>query len=240
MGNFDHYNRLPNGWFQRHTNKYDNERSLISKMSSEMINHHGVLCEYILVSNNLNYDLLFGDDRNRRFLRKFLFMAYFELPAEDDRWSVFGIEGLDNFSILCTIEHFSNRAKKDVPAAQAIYSPRVGDIIKPMYNDYYYEITAWYDGYVSMNFLQFDNVYEIVVNKMTDDHIDDSNNLINSSIRPVGNRDIYDDSLFVDMMNSSVNNVPDTFPDSSGKGKVSPLYKPNPDEKPPQDLFGGF
>jgi hypothetical protein len=238
--NFDHLSRLPKPWFKRHAPKYDNERKLIADMGAEMINHHGVLCEYILISNDPSYDTLFGDDRNRRVIRKFLVMVYFDLPAEDDRWSSFGIEGLDNFSMIASIKHFSERGKLDVLPEQAIYSPRVGDIIKPMYNNFYYEVTAWYDGMTSMNFLQLDNVYEIVVNKMTDDHINDPDNLINSSIRPLGAQDIFDDTDFINTMNGSTAIVPNTFPETTGKGKPSPLYKPKAGEKAPNDPFGGF
>lgn len=240
MGNFDHFSRLPSEHFKRFSPKYNNERKLISNLGTEMVNHRGVLCDYIMVSNDPTYDPLFGDDRNRRIMRKFQVMLQFDLPSEDDRWSAFGIEGLDNFSMFATIQHFSERGKIGVPIEQSIYSPRVGDFIKPVYNNYYYEVTAWYDGSTSMNFLQMDNVYEIVVAKYTNDHVDDPNGIMSDSNRPVDAIDIFDDTEFVNAMNSSNATVPPTFPTTTGKGKVSPLYTPKTGEKAPNDPFGGF
>ena len=238
--NFGDVSKLPTQYFKRHGATYNNERDLVAGMGAEMLNHHGVRCEYILVSNDPQYDPVFGDDRNRRLLRKFELMLYFELPSEEDRWSAFGIEGLDNFSMFASIRHFSRRSIMGQPAGTVFYSPRVGDIIKPQYNDYYYEITAWYDGSTSMNFLQLDNVYEITVAKITNDHVADPNGLLTASIRDLQAKDIFDDSDFIDGMNARTDVVPTTFPTSTGKGKPSPLYKPAAGEKPPQDMFGGF
>ncbi len=240
MGNFDHLSRLPTAHFKRQSKKYDNERKLVSTMGTEMLNHHGILCDYIMISNDPTYDPLFGDDRSRRVIRKFQLMVIFDLPAEDDRWSAFGIEGLDNFSMYVTAQHFEQRGAMGVPPEQAITMPRVGDFIKPVYNDYYYEVTAQYNGNTGLNFLQGVSVLEMLVAKYTNDHIDDPNGLLSVHNRPVNAIDIFDDTEFVNAMNGSTDVVPPTFPTTTDKGKPSPLYKPKPNETPPDDPFGGF
>jgi len=95
--------------------------------------------EYYQTSYDTSYDYLFGEDNNRRFIKKFDFMVLYELPREDKMWTKFGIEGLDNFSMYCAKRHF--RAASKSPGGGPEVIPRIGDIIMAKYNDYVYEIT---------------------------------------------------------------------------------------------------
>lgn len=232
MGNFDHLSRLPNRqspFFRPHRAEYDNERKLVSNLLSESFNHNGVACEYFLVSFDPTYDRIFGEDNDQRVERKFQFMGYYELPTEEDRWTPFGIEGLDSFSIYTSYDIFTS-------TSGGMSNPRAGDIIKPLYNDYYYEITAWYDGQPGGNFLQKDNSLEIIVRKFVYNHQSDPNNLLDKLDLRKG---MVDDKTVVDFFANSTAPVPTTFPTSTGKGKPGVLYNPLAGERAPKNPFGG-
>lgn len=233
MGNFDHLSRLPDRgspFFRPHRSNYNNERDLVHNLLSESFNHHGVKCEYFLVSFDVQYDRIFGEDNNQRVERKFPMMAYFDLPTEEDRWTPFGIEGLDSFSIYTSYNIFKQ-------CSGGMPNPRVGDLIKPAYNDYYYEITAWYDGQSSGNFLQLDNSLELIVRKFVFNHQADPNGLLDKFDITRG---MVDDKETVDLLKDSTDVVPPTFPTTDGKGKPNPFYTPKPGELPPKNPFGGF
>lgn len=229
MGNFDHLNRLPKDEFN-YFHAYENEKTLYSKLTAEMINHRGVLCEFYVVSYDTTYDRLFGEDDNRRVERKFQFMSIFELPKEEEQWSFFNIMGLDTFSIFVSKLSFNNISQME--------KPRVGDFVSTRYNrDMLYEITDIRDGELDNRFLQFNHLWELVVKKYENTHVDDENGLL-----PTGtadNTDIFDTSMFVDLMKQSTETVPTQYPDV-GKGHPNPLYDPDPDEQAPNDPFGGF
>lgn len=232
MSNFSHFSRLPD-WKSPHFIQsragYDNERKLVGNFLTEMFNHHGVLTEYICVSFDTAYDKLFGEDNDQRIERKFQMMTYFELSTEEDRWTPFGIEGLDSFSIYTSYKIFTG--------ASGMTNPRVGDIIKPIYNDYYYEITAWYDGQTGGNFLQKDNSLEMVLRKFVFNHQSDPNNILDKLDLTKG---MVDDKEVVDMLRLSHAIPPPSFPSTTGAGKINPFYVPPPTEKPPTNSFGGF
>ena len=154
---------MPGKKFAFYNNLHNNERTLYDWLLAEAVNHYGVPMVYYMVSFDTTYDPIFGEDCNRRYVRKFDIMSYYELPNEDHLWTKFGIEGLDNFHIYISIKHFwaqstmgirlgafdgkmfnrgfdVNSKEADRYDIYASVTPKVGDIIKAKYNDYYYEI----------------------------------------------------------------------------------------------------
>ncbi len=143
-------NALPNQFF-RHQRDYRNEKDLYKSLLTEGYNKNGVPMEYYLVSYDTSFDPIFGEDNDRRLERKFDVMAYYELPEEEELYSRLGIEGLDNFVIWISKEHFKHVSTYGPDAFSvsgatsgegsfAEILPCGGHIIKPKYTDIYFEI----------------------------------------------------------------------------------------------------
>jgi len=145
---------MPNQYFQFFQNKrYDADRGLYDVLLSEANNIHGNPMMYYRVTYDVNYDPLFGEDDVRRIERRFPVKAVFELPKQLELYAKFGIEGLDNFPMYVSKNHFAEASKYPTsgvalypPAQQSqrnVYgalTPKVGDIIRCEFNGVYYEI----------------------------------------------------------------------------------------------------
>ena len=79
---FDDFTHLPSSQFFNHfNNNYNNESMLYELLMTEAFNLHGVKMNYYVTSYDTKYDKLFGEDNNRRFIRRFEFMGNLVLPA---------------------------------------------------------------------------------------------------------------------------------------------------------------
>jgi len=175
--NFPNYNEvsvMPTNWLRKRCgDDYDNERDLHARLQTERNNHHGVCVQYHIITFDTSYNKIWGEDDNRRFVRSFPVMAYYELPKEDEVWSKFGIEGLDQFSMFVTKLHFTEASKFDKDGAYQVsssYTPKIGDVIKAEYNDVYYEIVDV--GEEEDLFLQGKHTYEFKVRTYRNEHAD--------------------------------------------------------------------
>jgi len=169
---YDQFDDMPNGFITKNTSEYDNERMLLDIITTEAYNKKGVESDFYIVSTDLQYDPIWGEDNDRRYVRKFKFFTYYTLPTEEKLWSNFGIEGLDNFSMFVTKRHFDAASKKELNFGQdsfESYIPHIGDIIMTKYNKYIYEIvevkeeTSWLQSK--------QHIWEFIVKPYTDEHI---------------------------------------------------------------------
>ncbi len=136
---YDQYSDLPdNNYFVECTSNYDPDRTLYRSLATEAINQKGVKLTYYVSTYDTTYDQFYGEDVNRFYTRTFDFMGYYELPKEVERWSMFGIEGLDNFKMLVSKDHFS--VVSSATGITSAYNPKVSDVIYAQYNDIYYEL----------------------------------------------------------------------------------------------------
>ena len=141
MANYDEWSALPNAWGRKATSAYNNERELYEVLQMESFNNFGVQMVYYPVE--VNSDRIFGEQNARVVLRRFDFMAYYELPNEGKKVSVMGITGEDNFPIYISITHFNYASKFDsfgTSGVYEMYTPKIGDIIHSKYNNEYYNI----------------------------------------------------------------------------------------------------
>lgn len=132
---YNYLNYSPSGetWFNKCTDKYDNERELFQGFQMEAYNTFGVELSFYHVSYDTERDRLWGEDNNRVITEKWdNVMSYFLLPKENKRWSKFGFEGINNFSIFVSKEHFRHMTNG--------YVPQMGDIIHTKYNNKFYEV----------------------------------------------------------------------------------------------------
>ena len=146
-GDYLDYGYLPNGWMTKSpvttNDQYFSERRLFDLWTTEAYNKHGVSMVYYPISFDLNYDKLYGEDLDRKVIRKFDLMCFYTLPREEKLWSRFGIENMDNFSMFCSKKHFQIASTYDytqTTISYGSYIPKIGDIIKSKFNDMMYEI----------------------------------------------------------------------------------------------------
>jgi len=229
---FDLNSDTPNGYITKCPSMYDNERRLFDNMITESINQHGVCLTYYITTYDTNYDRIWGEDNDRRFVRVFDFMAYYTLPREDKLWSKFGIEGMDSFSMFVSKIHFQDTSTMghDMVAGNIgfgtydSYVPKVGDIIMANYNKYIYEITEVKEE-TSMFLLSKQHVWEFVVKTYKNEQL---------SMTPSTSASMQ----YMDFTNKlkDVFNIDEVIEEK--KEKV--IYKPKVNEKKVNDPFAGW
>jgi len=200
--------------------KFGKDKSLLGVIINEYYNKFGVCMEYYQTTYDTSYDTVWGEDNNRRYIRKFEFNGYFNLPREDKIWSKFGIEGTDEIIVWVSKRHF--KAASMTPTLESYNRPQIGDIIKSEYSTYFYEITEVAED--TGQFLQSNQfIWELHIKPMKDEFITTSPELKDSDINLVTNLDdIFNVSNNVDIEKEDV------------------IYRPKVGEKPKNDPFGNW
>ena len=229
---------MPNGWITKCDSKYNNERRLFNKVISESIKLDGVCLDFYVTTWDKNYYKIWGEDNNRRFVRKFAINGYYTLPREDKLWTKFGAEGIDTFSIFVAKEHFLLASLYDYQKKCRMYNnldsstgkelgyiPRIGDILMAGYNKYIYEITEVKEE-AGQYLLSNQYVWEFIVKPFKDEHLTLSPDT-SASMTYIQNyidkdTDIFDVKTVVDDKKIAIN------------------YAPKTGEKSSQDYFGGW
>lgn len=173
MGNFDTFQRTKNSFFH-HQDQYGNEKTLYSLLLTEAYNLMGVCMDYFTASYDYNDNTVWGEDGNRKFVRKFSFMGYMELPLEQDNWTPFGVEPFDSIKVYISKRHFAAASKYDAydhrqPELTSYSEPRVGDFVKSNYADYFYEIVDV--KHQEEMFLQTKHAWELTIRPFKDEHL---------------------------------------------------------------------
>lgn len=176
---WDEYDDMPSSWMRKcGSQDYSNERQLYRLMLTEAYNQHGVCLEYFIVSYDTQYDRIWGEDNDRRFIRRFDMMAYYPLNTEEKLWTKFAIEGIDNFSMFVSKDHFreactygDTRVAGDIgPNTYSKYVPKTGDVLRSKYNDYLYEIITVKEESMMLH-LDKHYVWELIVRPFKDQFI---------------------------------------------------------------------
>jgi len=229
------YQNVPNQYITKCINSsyggsvgnYNNERELFDVLVTEAYNKHGVCMDYYVTSYDKAYDKIWGEDNDRRYVRRFEVMAFFTLPREERLWTKFGIEGLDSFSMYVSKRHFWTASQYDAaqttPNAYSPYIPKAGDYIYSKYNKYVYEIVEVKDE-IMMNLLSKQHVWEFMVKPFKDEHIETTSLTSASPMSAITNKDSdkFDITSVVDAKKPDVN------------------YQPPPTEEGPDDPFGNW
>lgn len=168
---YSSYPFVPFDRFNKEGTDYNPESELYDLLVTEAFNMHGIPMVYYVTTYNLNYDKVIGEDANRYIQRNFNIQVYYELPNEQEIWTRFGLEGLDNFHMFVSVRHFSGMSKFNQygePNAYEVYTPQEGDIVKSRYNNYYYEILT-----VKRQTNQVHrrvHIYDLIVKPLKDQH----------------------------------------------------------------------
>lgn len=175
---------MPNSFFHFQANPaYDSDKELYRNLLAEGFNIYGTPMTYYVVSYDTSYDLLFGEDNNRRVARKFPVNAVFDLPKEEDAFAKFGLENLDTFEMHVSKKHFTSASMYDTsgvslfppetdPTETEAYPsivPKVGDMIKSDYNNVFYEVTSIHEE--EEMFLQTKHAWRFMVRVFRDDKL---------------------------------------------------------------------
>ncbi len=163
--NFASFNRVNNTpYFQHLTSGYNNESLLYELVCTEGYNMHGVSSTFYVTSQDTSYDEIFGEDMDRTIIRKFECMVYYELPKEVHIFQAYGIDYEDIFHVYITKRHFTEASKynsTNVSASYSSYLPKIGDLLKPHYNSFYYEVVSVKEE--EQQFLQRKHTWDIIV-----------------------------------------------------------------------------
>jgi len=238
MGLFDHFSRDKNEFFN-HQQEYAQEKFMYSLLNTEIVLKFGILCKYFVIDYNKDHNPIFGEDEKPitnitpdeySFTVKAMPT---ELPKEDTEWGSFGQDSTESMKLFIPIEHFR---RMSLVFDKDAHKPKIGDLIKTEYNDFFLEVTFVTTSSSDEKFLQSSHTYELSVRKMV---IDES---IESVVDGFGmdelvdmfntNSSKLDISDKIDEMKNGTDNElgKDTFP-TSGKGKNKVLYDPKITEK---------
>jgi hypothetical protein len=159
---FEEYDFMPNEMFKKTGNLYDNERELYSILQMESFNIKGTPVEYLAISYDVEYNKIWGEDNDRNYLSAFDVMAYYELPQETEMWTKYSIEGIDVFHMFINKLHFNKiSGGSGIFPLDGGYSPKIGDLIRSVYNNFYYEIVNV--NHTEEMFLQFKHSWDLIV-----------------------------------------------------------------------------
>lgn len=216
--------RERNPYFNYMSDTYNTERDMISVMINEAYNKFGVCFVYYVSTYDLKYDRIWGEDNNRRFIRNFNVNGYFTLPKEEKMWSKFGIEGMDDITLWISKRHF-DWVSKDKINNEDFPRPRIGDVLRSEYENYYYEIVEVAED--TGNYLQsMQHLWELQLRVFKDENVsvDMSTSLSADHIADYTAKpsDIFDIRNYIDTHKEAV------------------LYKPKPGETPKDDPFGAW
>ena len=183
--------------------------------------------DYYITSYNKQYNKLWGEDNDRRFIRRFQIMTYFTLPREEKLWSKFGIEALDSFSLYVSKRYFWDASRYDDERISSTsfdpYIPKAGDYLYSKYNKYLYEIVEVKDE-VMMNLLSKQHVWEFMVKPFKDEKIATTSL---TSADPI--------SAFTNQQNDKFN-----ISDDINNKKLNVNYNQPSTECDPNDPFGNW
>ena len=200
---------------------YQNDKDLISVIINEYYNKYGVCMEYYITSYDTDYDKVFGEDNDRSYERKFEVNGYFSLPREDKLWTKFGMEQSTDITLWISKRHFQGTSV-DPESMESYVRPRIGDIIKSDYSNFFYEITEVAED-TGMYLQSTQHVWELQMRPMKDEYISISDKIKDSAIAKVTNiDDILDIKDDVDVEKENI------------------VYKPKKGEKPNKDPFGNW
>lgn len=170
---------------------YNNDRALYARMQAEYTNQNGVVMEWYVTSYDGEADAVWGEDDDRKFLRKFDVMAYFdELPQDQFTWGEYGVYSMDVWKCQVSEYHFSCASKLAAeatpnPDRQGVeegftrqedklyesHLPKTNDYVRLKIGNepYYYEV-LYADKIKS--FLQGDFMWEITIRRYKDEQIE--------------------------------------------------------------------
>lgn len=226
-----------NRWFDFKNNAcYNQEKILYSHLETEAFDNAGVKHMYYIVDYNVKRDTMFGEDMDRYCTRKFAVMVYYQsLPQLGSQFGLPGISNSEINTMYISISHFDQASTLSYvnnalyrPERFPSYKPKVGDYVKSIYNNTFFEVINVKETEEGTQFHQQKTTYTLNVRIWENENFD---------IMPTSG--VPTSSLF-DI--SAVMHQPDFLAvnDQIDIEDLDIKYQPQPGEKDPTDPFGGF
>jgi len=215
---YEDYPALPNKWFTKCNTNYDKERELAQVLQMEVYNNFGVPCYYYKMRYDVSAsDKIWGEKNDRVFSDYWSdVQVYYTLPRENKQWNKFGIEGLNNFSMFMSKEHFNYVTSGE-------WIPRQGDLIQAQFNSNIYEIVEVKEE-SGMYFQDKRYTWELIVKPFKDEFVAMTGDVSASPLSAYANKstDIFDIRNPIDVE------------------KEKYIYKPPAQEKGSNDPFANW
>jgi len=214
--NYLHYDARPSKRFGNIcSNQFEGDRELFQHLQMEVYNMFGVELNFYKTTYDAKFDRIWGEDHGRLITDYWQVMSFFPLPKEDKVWSKFGIEGMNNFSVVISKLHFK--------ATTNDYHPQIGDIIQTIFDSKLYEIVEVKED-DPMFFLSKKYSWELIVKPHKIESTINTSPAMSAS--PIAK--YYEVSDLFDVRDDVDIEKPDV------------IYKPDPTERPNDDPFGNW
>jgi hypothetical protein len=159
---------VPNNWLHKGQSDYDSERHLLDHLNSEFVNLSGMVAEYYVTTYDKKYDVILGEDNQRRYIRKFDFMFFTDEMYEPDisnnpfgMWSDnSNTMDVAKIGFLASSKNASSGDKDYIDISSGFtvnedymfdeYEPKIGDYVKVKSVGLWYEISAIKNRYTSL------------------------------------------------------------------------------------------
>jgi len=221
--NYNSWSAMPNGWLRKCQSAYDVERELYAVVQMEAYNLHGVELVYYPATYNVSANRIWGEDNNRTYTSAIEIKSYYDLPKEEELWTKFGIEGIDNFHIYVNKMHFNAMTGgTGLYPISGGYTPKVGDALMAKYNGHFYEITDV--SHEEEMFQQYKHAWDLTVRPFKDEFVGLNNTTSATEISAVTNQDedIFD-------ISDDINTFKETI-----------IFSAGPCEEPKNNLKNGW
>ena len=203
-----------------YVNGHSNDKNLYDLLNTEFINKYGTCLKYYITTFDLNHDKILGEDNNRRYVRSFDFMSYYQMPEENKMFTFMGIEYTDDVTMKVSKSHFD--AASTLGGYDA-HIPVVGDIVESLYGKLLYEVTEVAEGV--QEFLQSRQyIWELVVKPYRRNNISTTESISGTDIYRLNKNenDMFDIRGVIETQNEAIK------------------YKPKNTEKSVQNPFAGM
>jgi hypothetical protein len=182
---------VPNNWLHKGQEAYDSERHLLDHLNSEFVNLNGMVAEYYVTTYDKKYDLILGEDNQRRYIRKFDFMFFTDEMYEPDisnnpfgMWSDnSNTMDVAKIGFLAASTNASSGDTEYIDIKSGFttnedyvfdeYEPKIGDFVKVKSVGLWYEISSIKNRYTSLQGSSFWQITIIPMKKNNNIEVSD-------------------------------------------------------------------
>ena len=183
---------IPNNYLHKGQAKYNNDRKLLDHLNAEFVNLNGMVGEYYITTYDKDYDRIWGEDNDRRYVRKFDFMFFSDEMYEPDYSNnMFGLWADDSVTLDVAKTGFLDASTYvsagDVPYIDIEngftkedkrfepYAPKVGDYIKVKSVGLFYEVNSIKNRSTSLQGSSFWQLTLVPMKEENSNVVDDRN-----------------------------------------------------------------
>jgi hypothetical protein len=185
---------VPNNWIHKGQESYNTDRTLLDILNSEFVNQQGMVGEYFVTSYDKEYDKLYGEDNDRKYLRKFDFMFFtdemFEPDYSNNMWGIWAdntnqidvaklgfLASSKTGSLNSELTGLEQGFTQDENFVFDEYQPQIGDYVYVKSVGLYYEISNVKNRYTSLQGTSFWQLTLLPMKDHQDKIVSNENNM---------------------------------------------------------------